>query len=141
FESTRTPISASLGTASCSISSRLASRGGGLGGQMSAAVRDEHGDVQADQLLGERAHPLAVAIRPAGLNPDRSPLGETTLAQTGLECGGEMHQAGGGLTVEKADHRQRALLRARRERPRRRAAEQRDERAPFHCPMSPVLPT
>ena len=33
-----------------------------------------------------------------------------------------------------------ALLRARRERPRRHAAEQRDELAPFHCPVSPVLP-
>src|SRR5262249_31590405 len=34
------------------------------------------------------------------------------------------------------------LLRARRERPRgRRAAEQRDELAPFHYPMPPVLPT
>ena len=33
-------------------------------------------------------------------------------------------------------------LRARRERPRRRrAAEERDEVAPFHCPMPPVLPT
>src|SRR5262249_6082652 len=34
-----------------------------------------------------------------------------------------------------------ALLRTRRERPRRRAAEQRDEIAPFHCPVPPVLPT
>src|SRR5262249_22889971 len=34
------------------------------------------------------------------------------------------------------------LLHARRERPRRRtAAQQRDELAPFHCTMSPVLPT
>jgi hypothetical protein len=34
------------------------------------------------------------------------------------------------------------LLRARRERPScGRAAEQRDEVAPFHCPVSPVLPT
>jgi hypothetical protein len=33
------------------------------------------------------------------------------------------------------------LLRARHKRPsRRRAAEQRDELAPFHCPMPPVLP-
>jgi predicted dehydrogenase len=33
------------------------------------------------------------------------------------------------------------LLRARRERPcRRRAAEKRDELAPFHWPMSPVHP-
>src|SRR6266446_854044 len=35
------------------------------------------------------------------------------------------------LTMEHADHRHRCLLRARRRRPRRRAAEQRDEIAPF----------
>ena len=35
----------------------------------------------------------------------------------------------------------RRRLRARRKRPRRRAADERDEVAPFHCPMPPVLPT
>src|SRR5262249_48082605 len=34
--------------------------------------------------------------------------------------------------IDKSDHRHRRLLRARRERPRRRAAEQRDELAPIH---------
>src|SRR5262245_66651363 len=34
--------------------------------------------------------------------------------------------------AEKADSADRRLLRARRERPRRRAAERRDERAPLH---------
>src|SRR5262249_21536950 len=45
--------------------------------------------------------------------------------------------------VDNADARDLPrLLRARRERPRRRrAAEKRDERAPLHCPMAPVLPT
>jgi hypothetical protein len=34
------------------------------------------------------------------------------------------------------------LLRARRERPScRRAADERDEIAPFHCPIPPVFPT
>ena len=33
------------------------------------------------------------------------------------------------------------LLRAGRQRPRRRAAQQRDELAPFHRPVPPVLPT
>src|SRR5262245_48748813 len=41
---------------------------------------------------------------------------------------------------EEADHRHRWLLRARRDWPRRcRAAEERDELAPFHCQMPPVL--
>src|SRR5262249_19146706 len=37
-----------------------------------------------------------------------------------------------GLAVEKSDYRHRGLLRPRRERPRRRAAEQRDEVPSFH---------
>jgi len=44
-------------------------------------------------------------------------------------------------TADKADHQSRRLLRARRERPHRCATEQRDERAPFHWPMSPVPPS
>jgi hypothetical protein len=43
--------------------------------------------------------------------------------------------------IEESDHRHRWLLRARRERPRGRDAEQRDELAAFHCPMPPVLLT
>jgi hypothetical protein len=36
-------------------------------------------------------------------------------------------------------NRRHGLLRTRRERPRRGTAEQRDELAPFHCPVPPVL--
>src|SRR5262249_13699412 len=39
-------------------------------------------------------------------------------------------------TSEISDHRHRALLRPRRERPRRRAADERDEVAPFHSAIS-----
>jgi hypothetical protein len=43
--------------------------------------------------------------------------------------------------VQKSDHRHPRLLPLRRERPcRRRTAEKRDELAPFHRPMPPVLP-
>src|SRR5262249_52965727 len=42
--------------------------------------------------------------------------------------------------IDKSDHRHRRLLRACRERPCDRAAEQRNELAAFHCPMPPVLP-
>src|SRR5262249_7496110 len=40
--------------------------------------------------------------------------------------------------VEESDHRQRRLLRPCRERPRRRAAQQRDELATFHSITSPA---
>jgi hypothetical protein len=39
--------------------------------------------------------------------------------------------------MKKPDHRQRRLLRTHRQRPRRRAAEQRDEFAAFHVWMAP----
>jgi hypothetical protein len=43
--------------------------------------------------------------------------------------------------MKEPDRRHRALLRARRQRPRRRTAESRDEVAPFHSLMPPVLRT
>src|SRR5262249_53203705 len=48
----------------------------------------------------------------------------------------------GSKAIEHADAPNAlALLRVRSERPRRRrAAEERDELAPFHCPIPPVLP-
>jgi hypothetical protein len=42
--------------------------------------------------------------------------------------------------IQNTDGRGMSLLRPRRDRPRSRAAEQRDERAPFQWPMSPLLP-
>jgi len=48
---------------------------------------------------------------------------------------------GGGGSIKESDHGHCRLLPARRERPRCRAAEQRDEVAPVHCPKPPVLPT
>src|SRR5262249_23693315 len=42
--------------------------------------------------------------------------------------------------LEESDHRHRRLLRVCHERRCRCAAEQRDEIAPFHCPVPPVLP-
>src|SRR5262249_32170026 len=56
----------------------------------------------------------------------------TTLGETFAKCGQLLGPLGGGAEIEKSDHRHRRLLRARRERPRRRAAEQRDERATLH---------
>src|SRR5262249_6714897 len=47
----------------------------------------------------------------------------------------------GRLAADKANHRHRRLLPARRERPCRRAAEERDELTASHCSMPPVLPS
>src|SRR5262249_13783673 len=47
----------------------------------------------------------------------------------------------GRCGVQKSDHRECRLLRARRQRPRSRTTEQGYELAASHCPMPPVLPT
>src|SRR5262245_38229866 len=54
------------------------------------------------------------------------------LLQTRMKHARHGCEAVGQSAVEEPDHRHRRLLRARRERPRRRAAEQRDERAALH---------
>ena len=84
---------------------------------------------------GRRQAPAAGRLghRPSGIRSPRSRLRHNRPDQ----ALGEMHrrgrQIGCGLPVEKPDHRHRRLLCACRERPRgRRAAEQRDERAPVH---------
>src|SRR5262245_48997890 len=54
----------------------------------------------------------------------------------------ETHRGGLGEAAKIADHWRRLRLRRRGQRPRRcRAAEQRDELAPSHWPVPPVLPT
>jgi hypothetical protein len=51
------------------------------------------------------------------------------------ECIHQVHGAFNRRAPEKADHQHRRLLRPRIERPcYRRAADERDELAPFHCP-------
>jgi hypothetical protein len=56
----------------------------------------------------------------------------TAFANALPECGHKVCSASRRRSAEKSDHRHRRLLRARSERPRgRRAAEQRDELAPF----------
>src|SRR6266404_9261087 len=82
-------------------------------------------------------------IGPAGIDPQVAALAPSQLAERLCERG----VPGLPLGIVRGDIREHAdaphaLLRARRERPRdRRAAEQRDELAAFHCPMPPVLLT
>jgi hypothetical protein len=58
------------------------------------------------------------------------------LIQAAAECGYQMRALIGRSRAEEPDHRHSWLLRARREgQCRRRAAEQRDEIAPFHAPI------
>src|SRR5262249_42427488 len=91
-------------------------------------------DLEPDELGGDLGEAFAASLRPAILDRDVAAFDPADFVQP-------LHQGGDRL----ADHRRRGpakepdswqlrrLLRARRERPgSRRAAEQRDERAPSH---------
>src|SRR5271157_3545634 len=73
---------------------------------------------------------IVVAIRPAILDLDITALEMAGFAQAFAECRNEIRGAGGRAGIEISNHRHRRLLRASRERPRRRStAEKRDELA------------
>src|SRR5262249_13896618 len=99
---------------------------------------------QCDQLGGVSLQTICVAAAPAIFDADVLPHSPTQL----LESLQKRRVAGLSFRIVCRQGREHAdaphplaLLRARRERPCGRAAEQRDEIAPFHSPMPPVLPT
>src|SRR5262249_27796453 len=69
---------------------------------------------------------------PAIFDRNVLPFDVTGLGECFPERGHNVGPIGGGGGVDQSDHRHRRLLRTRRERPRRRAAEGRDEVAPPH---------
>ena len=101
-------------------------RGGGC-----VCRKNEFG-LQRDEFLGEPLHRLRGG-RPASVDPDVAALRPPQLLESHPECGheglyfrvalGKPHQHANTLHPV-------GLLRARRQRPRRRAAEQRDELPP-----------
>jgi hypothetical protein len=85
----------------------------------------------ADQIGRQCWQLIVLVICPAVFDRDVLALDIASLFQTPTERGQEMWVRAGDPGVEESDHRHRRLLRARRERPRRCAAEQRYEFAPF----------
>src|SRR5262245_58324343 len=106
-------------------------------------VGDDYIDLESHELICNLDKTLAASVRPTILDRDIAPLRPTYLPQPGDKCRSPLTLRRRRARAQQPDGRQFArLLRVRRERPRhRRAAEQRDEFAPFHCPMPPVLPT
>src|SRR5262249_29513781 len=94
--------------------------------------RGNHTHLLADQIGHQLRIPILAAFRPAVCDRHVVALDITRFIQA-LPKGGHMG-AGccGRPDVDEPDHWHRRLLRARRERPRRRAAEKRDELASFH---------
>src|SRR5215510_100380 len=96
-------------------------------------MRENDIDLEPDQFGGNLSETLAAALRPANLNRDVATFHPTEFAQPLHECGEPLALDQGRGGAQESDGRQLVgLLRMRRERPRRRAAEQRDERAPLH---------
>ena len=84
-------------------------------------------------LFRSRWKPIVVTFRPAIFDSDVLPFDIANLTQSLAECVDSGRRFTWRSATEKSDDRHRRLLRARRERPhRRRAAEQRDELAPFY---------
>jgi hypothetical protein len=105
------------------------SRSGCLGDRRCrAAERDEDRRVAGDQIR-HKCGQLVILVRGADIQYDVVSDDIPHLAKTIAKCGKVESVSD---TVEHTDHRDRDLLRARRERPcGRRAAEQRDELASF----------
>src|SRR5262249_43332429 len=104
-----------------------------------------HDDVRSerDQLHREFAKAISIACGPAIIDPHIAAVGPAQLLQS-LH---ERHEAGltyrmvFGERHEYTDTPDLRLLRARGERPRGRAAEQRDELAPLHSITSSARPS
>ena len=98
-----------------------------------AAGRGDHGHLAADQIGHQRRQAIVLALQPVVLDRHVLAFDVAGFVEAFAERG---HKARGGIgrpASDKPDHRQRRLLRARRERPsRRRAAEKRDELASPH---------
>ena len=105
---------------------------------------NQHIGLQSDQLFCECLNSDCVSIAPAIIDSEVSSIRPAELLKALLKYG----HAGADIGIAFGNRHQHAntanslrLLRTRGERPRSRTAEQRDERAPVHCPVPPVLPT
>ena len=92
-----------------------------------AAGRKQGGHAQVNEFGRQNRQPVVVALRPAKGDHDILPLDESRCTETLPEGCHDARGISGRTAAEKPDHRHRRLLRARCERPHRRAAEQRDE--------------
>jgi hypothetical protein len=96
------------------------------------AESGDHGDPSPDQVSRQLGEAIQTVLGPAIEDGEIVPLDKTGFPQPCMKSaqavGSRPHRAGADVP----DHRQDRLLRPRRARPhRRRAAEQRDELAPF----------
>src|SRR5262249_38210034 len=100
------------------------------GRRNSATGCNDHRHLAANQVPCQRWELIVVTQRPAKIDLHILSIEIAEFAQPALERDYDSHGIVWRSTAEEPDHRHCRLLRACRERPRRRAAEQRDEFAP-----------
>src|SRR5437016_6226702 len=106
---------------------------GGLGRLRRRCVGDDHSHLASDEVGGEARQPIELIVRPTLFDRYVLAVDKPFVLQTLLECGQQMHERRGWRAAKKADHGQRRLLRARRERPDGNStADERYELAPSH---------
>jgi hypothetical protein len=89
--------------------------------------RDNDSHLTAYEIAYQHGQLIVVALGPAILDDHVAALDIAGFAQSFTDCRHHVSARPWRTTVEKPDHRHRLLLRARRERPRGRGTEQRDE--------------
>src|SRR5262245_64674071 len=95
--------------------------------------RDNHGDLPPNQLGRQLRQPIKLILAPTVYDRYVIALDIAGVLEALAKSAQTVLDSLRRSVIKEADHRHRALLRARRERPRgRRAAEQRDELAPPH---------
>jgi 3'-phosphoadenosine 5'-phosphosulfate sulfotransferase (PAPS reductase)/FAD synthetase len=92
-------------------------------------MRSDHRHLTAYQISCEVGQSVVLILRPAILDRHILALDVTGFTNASPECGQIPCTISKRRAAEKPDYRWRSLLRARRERPRRCAAEQRKELA------------
>src|SRR5262245_19069362 len=103
-------------------------------------MRSDHRHLTAYQVSCEVGQSIILILRSAILDRHILAFDVPAFADALPECGHKTCSVGGRRAAEEPDYRhRRLLLRARRERPRRRcASEQRDEGASFRVWMAPA---
>ena len=92
-------------------------------------MRENDIDFQSNELGCELGEAFAASLRPAIFDREIAAVDPTEIAHSLHEGGGPLALRRRAARSEQSDGRHLRLLRARRERPRRHAAEQRDELA------------
>src|SRR5262249_49700292 len=100
--------------------------------------RGDHSDPSLHQVRRQLWKSIELILGPAVFNGHVLALDVAAILQALAKCAQTIRHRVRRSGVKKPDHRHRRLLRPRRERPRRRPAEQRYELAPFHPPTHSI---